>query len=91
MQSAQDIFYDKVGKRKLQVTFDVVNLSNMLNRNWGLYYSNTLYRAPLTLVGKTSDASGNVVPKFSISEDNVIYLSDFSSRWRCQLGVKLTF
>ena len=91
MQIAQDIFYDKEGKRKLQVTFDVVNLSNMLNRNWGLYYSNTLYRAPLTLVGKTSDASGNVVPKFSFREDNVIYLSDFSSRWRCQLGVKLTF
>ena len=91
MQIAQDIFYDKANKRKLQVTLDVVNLSNMLNRNWGLYYANSIYRAPLTVDGKTIDAAGNITPKYSFRNDNVIYLSDFSSRWRCQLGVKLTF
>ena len=91
MQIDQDIFYDKANKRKLQVTLDVVNLSNMLNRNWGLYYANSIYRAPLTVDGKTIDAAGNITPKYSFRNDNVIYLSDFSSRWRCQLGVKLTF
>lgn len=91
MQIAQDVFYDRTNKRKFQITLDVANISNLLNRNWGLYYSSSLFRAPVTVDGKTVDANGNITPKYSFRKDNVVYLSDFSSRWRCQLGLKLTF
>ena len=91
MQIAQDIFYDKANKRKLQVTLDVINLSNLLNRNWGLYYSSSIYRNLLNIDKITDDGNGNMIPTYSFYDDNAMYLNDFYSRWRCQLGVKLTF
>ena len=35
--------------------------------------------------------AGNMTPTYSFYDDNRIGLSDFYSRWRCQLGVKLVF
>lgn len=91
LQIAEDIYYDRKNGRKLEVTLDVLNLTNLLNREWGLYYASTTTRAPLNVDSLAADASGNMVPTFSYRSDNAIYLSDFYSRWRCQLGVKLTF
>lgn len=91
LQIAEDIFYDKKNKRKVQLTFDLLNLTNLLNRNWGLYFASTVNRTLLEIDNLNADASGNMVPTFSFYDDNNIYLSDFYSRWRCQLGVKFTF
>ncbi|MBQ0077603.1 MAG: TonB-dependent receptor [Bacteroidales bacterium] len=91
LQVAQDFFYDKASKRKVQITLDMINFSNLINREWGLYYASTINRSLLNIDKLSTDADGNVLPTFSFKSDNAIYLSDFSSRWRCQLGVKLTF
>ena len=91
LQLAEDIFYDRKNGRKMQVTMDLLNLTNLLNREWGLSYSSTITRSPLNVVSLTKDASGNMVPEFSFKKDNAIYLQDFNSRWRFQLGVKFTF
>ena len=91
LQFAQDIFYDVKNMRKVQLTLDVLNISNMFNREWGLYYASTIYRTLLSCDSLSKDASGNMVPTYSFYDDNAIYLSDFYSRWRCQLGVKITF
>ena len=91
LQIAEDVFYDRKGGRKMQITMDLLNLTNLLNREWGLSYASTITRSPLNVVSLTKDASGNMVPEFSFKKDNAIYLSDFSSRWRFQLGVKFTF
>ena len=69
----------------------MLNLTNLFNREWGLYYSSSITRSPLNVDKLTKDASGNMVPTFSFRKDNAIYLTDFNSRWRCQLGLKLTF
>lgn len=91
LQIAQDIFYDKSSKRKVQITLDMINFSNLINRNWGLYYASSINRSLLNIDKLSTDDAGNVFPTFSYKSDNAIYLSDFSSRWRCQLGLKLTF
>ena len=91
LQIAEDIFYDRQNGRKLQVTLDVLNLTNLLNREWGLYYSSTITRSLLNVDKLTKDAAGNMLPTFSYRKDNAIYLADFNSRWRCQIGLKLTF
>lgn len=91
LQIAEDIFYDKANKRKVQITLDMINFSNLLNREWGLYYASSIYRSLLNIDKLGKDAAGNTAPTFSYKDDNAIYLSDFSSRWRCQLGLKLTF
>ncbi|MBO4466258.1 MAG: TonB-dependent receptor [Bacteroidales bacterium] len=91
LQVAEDIFYDRKNGRKMQVTMDLLNLTNLLNREWGLSYASTITRSPLGINGLTKDSAGNMVPEFTFRKDNAIYLSDFSSRWRFQLGVKFTF
>ena len=87
---AQDFYYDSKNGRKIQAIVDFMNISNLLNRNWGLSYSQTLTRSPLVVSSLTKDADGNMTPTYRYnSNDN--YIADFSSRWRCQIGLRLTF
>ena len=87
---AQDFFYDKKSGRKVQVVVDFMNISNLLNRNWGLSYSQTLTRSPLVVSSLIKDAEGNMTPVYKYN-NNDNYYADFSSRWRCQVGLRLTF
>lgn len=90
---AENIFYDKQRSRKLEVTFDVLNVGNLLNRAWGIYYGSAYNRQVLNVSSLAKDGSGDVTPTYSYYSNNVNTpsISDFSSRWRCQLGVRLTF
>ena len=87
---AQDFFYDKKNGRKIQAVVDFMNISNLFNRNWGLTYSQTLQRNVLNVDSLTKDAEGNMVPTYSY-KPNDNYYTDFYSRWRCQVGLRLTF
>lgn len=90
---AENIFYDRQRSRKLELTFDVLNASNLLNRAWGIYYGAAYNRQILNVSSLDTDSSGNVTPTYSFYSNNVNTpsISDFYSRWRCQLGVRLTF
>lgn len=87
---AQDFFYDKKNGRKIQAVVDFMNISNLFNRNWGLTYNQTLQRNVLNVDSLTKDAEGNMVPTYSY-KPNDNYYTDFYSRWRCQVGLRLTF
>jgi hypothetical protein len=87
---SQNIFYDKKNNRKVEIMLDMINFSNLLNRGWGLYYNNPWSRNILKVESIAEDAQGNVTPTYSFSPAT-IYTSDFNSRWRCQLGVRVTF
>lgn len=88
---AQNI-YNVKGLGKLEFTFDIVNLTNMLNKKWGAsYYVNWNY-APLNVSGVTVDKeTGNKVPTYTYNSNNEPTKSDISSRWHCQVGFRLTF
>lgn len=90
---AQNIFYDAARKRKVEITLDLLNASNLINRSWGLYYTSAYNRQVLTVTDVTVDAEGNATPTYSFLDTvyNTPSLSDFSSRWRFQLGLRLTF
>lgn len=87
---AQDFYYDKEHGRKLQFTVDFLNISNLFNRTWGLYYSSAYNRQILNVTDVTKDAAGNATPTYKFSPKD-IYVADFYSRWRCQLGFRFTF
>ena len=91
LQFTQDFFYDKRHGRKVQLIANLINASNLLNRAWGVYYSASYNRTILQLDALSKDAQGNMTPTYSFYDDNALSLSDFSSRWRCQLGVRVTF
>lgn len=77
---AQNIF-NKGGKGKFQITFDVMNFANMLNKNWGASYGNVWNVAPLK---RYKDGS------FSY-QDKEVRANNIFSRWHAQLGARLVF
>ena len=87
---SQNIYYDPANKRKVEVMLDILNFSNLLNREWGLSYSQTWNRNILSVNALTRDSKGNYTPTYSFNPKPV-YQSDFASRWRMQLGVRLSF
>lgn len=90
VQFAQDFIYDKESGRKFQVTVDLLNASNLLNRNWGLYNSGAYNLQILDIAGIAVDGEGNATPSYRFNPQS-ISMGDFYSRWRLQLGFRLTF
>ena len=87
---AHDYFYDKKNGRKVQLTLDVLNLGNLINPNWGVNYASTYNLTILDVTALTKDAKGNMTPSYSFNPKQ-IYVSDFYSRWRAQIGLRVTF
>jgi hypothetical protein len=100
---AQD-FYIQSGKVKntLEITFDIINVGNFLNPNWGLYQTsfngfNSGSVAVLKYMGL--DATGKAKYAFPyLDATNLIpvtssYKNDISqlSRWQAQLGLRYIF
>ena len=80
---------------KIQISFDVINLSNMINKNWG-----TVYYAPNTLNSSvdmglsvvTRGGSSTAAPTYNFTRPASTYSIDqFASRWQGQVGVRYIF
>jgi len=87
---AEDFFYLKGKSEKIELTFDVINFGNMLNKNWGTVYGSDYNVQPLKVTALTTNSNGDKIPTYSYQDDKV-YSSDFSSRWHLQVGLKVTF
>ena len=102
---------NEAGKRSaqhaIQISFDVQNVGNLLNNNWGRQYfvSNTFNSTVpfgLNQVG-FADAAGNLSRAFSASQYNrpaftyspltttPYSIDQLASRWQGQLGVRYLF
>lgn len=84
---AQNIYNIK-GVGKLQITFDVINFANMLNKHWGAHYSNAYNLSPLTFAG-FNESTGETT--FYYNSNNKPVANSTSSRWHAQLGIRLEF
>ncbi|MBS1488133.1 MAG: carboxypeptidase regulatory-like domain-containing protein [Bacteroidetes bacterium] len=81
----------------LQISFDIINFSNLISKNWGVYYftPNTINSSVdpgLTIGGRTVSngvatitGAGYTTPSAKWSVDQ------FGSRWQAQVGVRYTF
>ena len=89
---AQDFYYDRKSGRKIQAVVDFLNIGNLFNREWGLYGDSEFYNRSILYVESLSeDADGNMTPTYRYTDPVDFSLSDFYSRWRCQIGLRLTF
>lgn len=88
---AQDFYFGRDSERKVQLTLDVVNLGNLLCRDWGAYYFLTDWKlSPVEVYELTDDGAGNKTPRYrwlgaEVSKNNLL------SRWRMQVGVRVVF
>lgn len=86
---AENIFYWKKRGSKIQLTLDVLNFANLLNKKWGTTYG-SLYNLSVLKVSKVAVANGVATPTFDYNNPS-IYPNNISSRWHMQVGCKITF
>ena len=87
---SQNFFYDKKHGRKVELMFDIINLGNLFNREWGLYNSGAYNLQILEVKSVDKVADGKYVPTYHFNPKS-INISDFYSRWRCQLWLSVTY
>lgn len=89
MRIAQDFFITRGETRHtLQVTFDVFNLTNLINSNWGRQYAvNNQAYSILTTVNR----SGGTVKGYNFTPGRTPWAHTFASRFQGQLGLRYSF
>jgi hypothetical protein len=111
LRIAQDFI---LGRNKLQVFFDVLNVGNLLNKDWGRSYvasnqspanQNVLLFTVVNSGAQTQNGTAvtnptTATPAFQFNVNSMTDIkgtrrpysvSDFSSRWQSQLGVRYSF
>ena len=89
----QDFIVTAGGKKHtLQLTFDVFNLTNLINNDWGRQYSvgNQAYTILSTVNNRTSGPSPGQGVGYNFTARDPWTLN-FGSRWQGQVGVRYTF
>lgn len=89
---AENIFYLKERGSKIQLTFDITNFGNLLNKEWGTYYKSAYKLAVLKYesIDKTVDDKTVKENVFSFNKGE-LDIDDVFSRWRAQIGIRVTF
>ena len=87
---AQDFFYLKNRGSKISLVFDILNVANLLNHDWGTSYSSATYEQILKVDAVKDDAAGNKYGVFSFAGQSP-QIADIASRWHMQLGLRVTF
>ncbi|MGI8583712.1 MAG: TonB-dependent receptor [Chitinophagaceae bacterium] len=84
-------FYIKTGatRHTLEFTFDVFNLSNLLNNRWGRLYSvsNQAYNI-LTVLNRTSGPAASQGKGYNFTIGQTPWNVNFASRFQGQLGLR---
>jgi outer membrane receptor for ferrienterochelin and colicin len=101
LKVAQDFNVKVSTKRTLQfqVTYDVFNFGNMINRSWGRTYFLTNDNVQLVNFAGYVNATSNLTPQYRFNPQlvqpsaNISTSSapSFSPRWTSQLGLRLNF
>ncbi|WP_162428790.1 TonB-dependent receptor [Pontibacter pudoricolor] len=79
---------------RLQFTFDVMNVGNLINKDWGRQYGASFNAYQLLDVEKST--AGTTTPAFTytgkgLTDGKPYFVQDFTSRWRGQFGVRYIF
>jgi hypothetical protein len=78
---------------KVQLTFDIVNITNLINSNWGkFYFVPNLNNQNVYPIQYRSGRAVGGTPSFSFDPLNTTYqIDDILSRWQIQGGIRITF
>lgn len=80
----------KGSRNALQISLDIINVGNLLNKDWGRSYF--VGNNASTLVNYNYNAATGGTYTFKAPTDNVAYqVSQFASRWQAQVGVRYLF
>ncbi len=81
-----------VNTHTLQLSLDIMNVTNLLNTEWGKVYFVPNTFNSVSSIGLTNNATNGATPQFVFQTPNTPYIIDqFASRWQMQIGVRYTF
>jgi hypothetical protein len=83
------------GKTRVELTADVINLLNLLNKNWGWQwwgpFPSTSGPVAYSISSTTGQLSYSVAPLTTSQYGGVLTRDDLRSRWQAQFGVRFRF
>jgi hypothetical protein len=87
---AQSFYFSKSSSRRVEVSLDVLNLSNLISRSWGMVYRTSNWTlSPVTITELRAEGNDyRPVYKFNGASYTT---DDINSRWHMQLGVRVVF
>ena len=87
---AQSFYFSKHDSRRVELSLDVLNLSNLLSRSWGLVYRTSNWTLSPVTVTELREADGVYKPVYKFN-GAAYTLDDIASRWHMQIGIKIVF
>ncbi len=81
-----------LGTQRIELTLDILNVLNLINRDWGLQKFHTFQSYNLlTFRGYTPGGTPIVRYNHIEDRDDTFQIDDILSRWQIQFGVRYTF
>ena len=87
---AQSFYFSKHDSRRVELSLDVLNLSNLISRSWGLVYRTSNWTLSPVTVTELREADGGYRPVYKFNGASYT-LDNIASRWHMQLGIKVVF
>ncbi len=87
---AQSFYFDRRTSRRIEVSLDIINIGNLIDRSWGASYRTSGWSlSPVSITGlQAVDGGYRPVYKFTGAAPT---RDDILSRWHMQLGVRMVF
>lgn len=93
LRISNEIRLGKKTKQTLQVLVDIINLTNLINRNWGHQYfvPNTTNAGYSLITVKSINSSGVATYQFNNPGSKPWQVDPIASRWQMQIGLRFNF
>lgn len=87
---AQSFYFSKTSSRRVEVSLDVINLSNLISRSWGLVHRTSNWALSPMTITELQPVDGGYRPVYKFNGASYT-MDDIASRWHMQLGVRVVF
>ena len=89
---AKIVFEQKIFKNKIEISLDIFNLGNLLNRNWGAQsFVPNISNSGYALLDFKKIEAGQPVYEFRNPQGKPWQVDSINSKWQAQFGVTYTF
>lgn len=87
---AESFYFSKDSSRHIELSLDIINLSNLISRSWGLVHRTSNWALSPVTITELEKVEGGYRPvyKFNGAEYTT---NDIASRWHMQLGLRVVF
>lgn len=87
---AQSFYFDRRSSRRVELSLDIINLGNLLDRSWGASYRTSNWSLSPVTVTELQAVDGGYRPVYKFT-GAAPTRDDILSRWHMQLGVRVVF